>query len=288
MTVYLVGAGPGDPGLLTLRAHALLTRADVVLHDGLVDARVLALAPPAAEVVDVAKAHGGTACSLGQPAGQRTGRTRGSAGVAQGRINALLVEWGRTAGCVVRLKGGDPFVFGRGGEEALALAAAGVPFEIVPGVSSAVAAPAYAGIPVTHRGVARSVAVVTGHEAAGGARGAEGWAALAQAADTLVILMGVARLAEICAGLLAGGRPPDTPAAAVERGTTADQRVLVTTLADLPERAAVFGLRSPAVVVVGEVVRLRAQLAWFASGRGTTSGVRTATEYARQEAPACA
>lgn len=281
MTVYLVGAGPGDPGLLTVRAHALLTRADVVLHDGLVDARVLALAPSMAEVVDVAKAHGGTACSLGQPAGPRTGRTRGSAGVAQERINALLVGWGRAAGCVVRLKGGDPFVFGRGGEEALALAAAGVPFEIVPGVSSAVAAPAYAGIPVTHRGVARSFAVVTGHEA-------EGWAALAQASDTLVILMGVARLAEICAGLLAGGRPPDTPAAAVECGTTADQRVLVTTLADLSERAAVFGLRSPAVVVVGAVVRLRAQLAWFASGRGTMPGDRTATEYTRQEEPACA
>lgn len=295
MTVYLVGAGPGDPNLLTVRAHGLLTRADVVLHDGLVDERVLALAPPNAGVLDVAKAHGTAACSLAQSAIERATRPSSAAPMTQERINALLVEWGRAvgdAGCVVRLKGGDPFLFGRGGEEALALAAAAVPFEVVPGVSSALAVPAFAGIPVTHRGVARSVAVATGREAAGAIRTTESWAALARAADTLVILMGVTQLPEICAGLVAGGLPPETPAAAVERGTTDGQRVLVAAVAGLPQSAATFELRSPAVIVVGEVVRLREQLAWFASepafAHAANIDPTSITHSECQEQPACA
>src|SRR5918997_661322 len=217
MPVYLVGAGPGDPGLLTVRGHTLLAGADVVLYDGLVDARVLALVSPRATLVDVGKTYPGS-----HPAGGGAGQRGGHGGPSQAEIEALLVAYGRRGGQVVRLKGGDPFVFGRGGEEALALAAAGIAFEVVPGVSAAVAVPAYAGIPVTHRGLAASVAVVTGHEAAeppaGHAR--VDWTALATAADTLVILMGVGRLADIVPRLLAGGRAPQTPAAVVERGTT--------------------------------------------------------------------
>ena len=249
MTVYLVGAGPGDPGLLTVKGRDLLAAADCVLYDGLVDGRVLELASPRARLIDVGK----------------TGRSGGHP-TTQTEIDSLLVAYGRTGACVVRLKGGDPFVFGRGGEEALILAAAGVPFEIVPGVSSAIAAPAYAGIPVTHRGLASSVTIVTGHEAPGKGRGLAhvDWARLATATDTLVILMGVARLAAITGELIAHGRPPDTPAAIVEEGTTARQRAVAGPLGDLPRLAAAAGVRSPAVIVVGDVVRLREYLAWFA------------------------
>jgi uroporphyrinogen III methyltransferase/synthase len=259
MPVYLVGAGPGDPGLLTVRGRDLLAGADVVLYDGLVDARVLSLVSPRATLIDVGKTYPGQ-----HPAGDGGGRA-GHRGPSQPEIEALLVEYGRRGGRVVRLKGGDPFVFGRGGEEALALARAGIAYEVVPGVSSAVAVPAFAGIPVTHRGLGASVAVVTGHEAAdpppGHAR--VDWAALATAADTLVILMGVGRLEGIVPRLLAGGRAPQTPAAIVERGTTAQQRVVSGTLAELPALAAAAGVRSPAVVVVGEVARLHAELDWF-------------------------
>ena len=261
MTVYLVGAGPGDPGLLTLRGRELLERADSVLYDGLVDRSVLDFAHPAAELIDVGKTERGG--PGGTPAAGGHGSARGPA--RQSEINALLVRRGRRGACVVRLKGGDPFVYGRGGEEADALARAGVPFEIVPGVSSAIAAPAYAGIPVTHRGVAASVAFLTGHAAPERGAGAEAadWARAATAADTLVVLMGVSRLPDIVAALVAAGRDPETPAAAVERGTTPEQRTVVSGLARLPAAAAAVGLRSPAVIVVGEVVRLRERLAWF-------------------------
>jgi len=202
----------------------------------------------------------------------------------------MLVERARAGRSVVRLKGGDPFVFGRGGEEAEALAAAGIAFEIVPGVSAAVAVPAYAGIPVTHRGMSASVAVVTGHEAAdpppGHAR--VDWSALATAADTLVILMGVGRLEGIVARLVAGGRAPQTPAAIVERGTTPAQRVVSGPLAELPALAAAAGVRSPAVVVVGEVARLHAQLDWYAAGGapdGDPDGTAAAGSAAAGEAP---
>ncbi|MCI3949251.1 MAG: uroporphyrinogen-III synthase/uroporphyrinogen-III C-methyltransferase, partial [Acidimicrobiales bacterium] len=186
--MYLVGAGPGDPGLLTRRGAELLAAADVVVHDRLADPALLALAPDGAEHVDV-------------------GKGPGESGPAQDEITALLVERGRKGGTVVRLKGGDPFVLARGGEEAEALAAAGVPFEVVPGVTSAVAAPAYAGVPVTHRGLATSFTVVTGQT------GGEGpdWEALARADGTLVVLMGVATRAAVAERLVAGGMDPATP-----------------------------------------------------------------------------
>ena len=232
VNVALVGAGPGDPGLMTVRGLALLRRADVVVYDRLVDPRLLDEARPDAHRVFVGKASG--AHTLRQP-----------------EINALLVRHAAQGRRVVRLKGGDPFVFGRGGEEAEALAAAGIPFEIVPGVSSAVAVPAYAGIPVTHRAVASSFAVVTGHEDEGKDEAAVDWSRLATAVDTLVILMGVRSLPRIAAALLEAGRAPATPVALVRWGTTDAQETVVGRLAP------------PVVIVVGDVVNLRERLAWF-------------------------
>ncbi len=236
MTVYLVGAGPGDPGLLTLRAAEVLARADVVVHDRLAEVSLLDRAPAGAERIDV-------------------GKTPGSP-VAQEDINSLLVEHGRRGAEVVRLKGGDPFVFGRGGEEALALAAAGVDFEVVPGVTSAVAVPAYAGIPITHRGRATSFTVVTGHRRADLDVDTD-WEAVARAGGTVVVLMGVAHRAEIASRLLAGGRDPGTPVAAVTWGTRPEQVTLRTTLAGLGDAP----VEPPATIVVGEVAGL--DLAWY-------------------------
>src|SRR5262245_51213497 len=211
--VSLVGAGPGDPGLLTRRGEELLRTADVVVYDRLANPVLLALAPASAERVFVGKAPG-------------------AAELSQEQICALLVEQGRRGRRVVRLKGGDPFVFGRGGEEAEALAAAGVAFEVVPGVTSAVAAPAYAGIPVTHRGLATHVTVVTGHEDPAKGRSDVDWEALARAGGTLVVLMGAGRFDEIAGRLIDGGRAPDTPVAGVHAGTLAQQHTVRTTLAD--------------------------------------------------------
>jgi uroporphyrinogen III methyltransferase/synthase len=234
MTVHLVGAGPGDPGLLTRRGAELLARADVVVIDRLVDPALLELAPPGAERIDV-------------------GKGPGREGPGQEEINDLLVERGRKGGVVVRLKGGDPFVLARGGEEAEALAAADVPFEVVPGVTSAVAAPAYAGVPLTHRGLATSFTVVAGRT------GGEGpdWEALARAGGTLVVLMGVATRATIASRLVAGGLDPTTPVAAVRWGTWPDQRTWRTTLAGLGDAP----VESPAVLVIGAVAGL--DLRWF-------------------------
>jgi uroporphyrin-III C-methyltransferase len=226
-TVALVGAGPGDPDLLTLKAARLLASAEIVVHDALVGEGVLALIPPDAERIDV---------------GKRPGRP-----TPQEMISALLVELGRQGKRVVRLKGGDPFVFGRGGEEALALAAAGVPFEIVPGISSSVAAPAAAGIPVTHRGVAAAFTVVTGHRRSG--EPDVDWRSLARVGGTIVVLMGVAQRAEIAAELVAGGLDPATPVAAVVSATTGDQVVGRWRLDEL----ATADVRSPAVIVIGAV-----------------------------------
>ena len=236
MTVYLVGAGPGDPGLLTRRGAELLARADVVVHDRLSEVTLLDLAPAAAERIDVGKSPG--------------------APVAQEEINRLLVERGLRGQVVVRLKGGDPFVFGRGGEEAAALVEAGVPFEVVPGVSSAVAVPAYAGIPVTHRGLSTSFTVVTGHSRHAVDNDVD-WAALARAGDTIVVLMGVAHRAEIAAHLVAGGLAPDTPVAAIRWGTRPDQRTVRTTLAEM----AAVPLEPPVILVIGRVAAL--DLRWF-------------------------
>jgi uroporphyrin-III C-methyltransferase len=231
VTVYLVGAGPGDPELLTRRGAALLARADVVLFDRLVDGRVLSLASPDAVLEDVGK-------SPGDP-----GAT------AQRAINRRLVELGRAHGVVVRLKGGDPFLFGRGYEELAALRAAGVPAEVVPGVSSAFGVPAAAGIPVTLRDVASAVTVVAGHDVASGT---VDWSRLGDAAHTLVVLMGVAERASIRDALLGAGRDRATPCAILERGTTTSARTTVTTLDALH----VPDVASPAVLVIGEVAAL--------------------------------
>ena len=236
MTVYLVGAGPGDPGLLTRRAVRLLSGADVVIHDRLVHPAVLALAADRAELIDVGKQPG-----------------VGPAGVdRQDEINRLLVEHGGRSGCVVRLKGGDPFVFGRGGEEVEVLAAAGIPFEVVPGVTSAFGAAALAGIPVTHRGLASSVTVVTGRVGDDRAPGGVDWTSLARVGGTLVVLMGMATRAEIAQALIAGGKEPTTPVAVVEQGSLPGQRTVRTTLAHLGE----VELGSPAIIVIGPVAAL--------------------------------
>ena len=238
--VYLVGAGPGDPGLLTLRGLECLQKAGVVVHDRLANPKLLGYAPQA-ELIDVGK----------QPDHHP---------VPQERINAILIEEARKGKVVVRLKGGDPFVFGRGGEEAQALAEADIPFEIIPGVTSAISVPAYAGIPVTHRGIACSVAFVTGH--CQGSKPLDiNWQALAQGVDTLVFLMGVHSLPLIVTSLIEAGRSPDTPIALIENGTLPEQKVVKGTLADIVEKAA--EIKPPAIIIVGEVVNLHAILDWF-------------------------
>ena len=239
--VYLVGAGPGDPGLLTLRGAELLRRAEVVVYDRLAPQEQLSLAPQGAELVDV-------------------GKRPGDATRSQEAVSKLLVERALQGKLVVRLKGGDPFVFGRGGEEALACAAAGVPFEVVPGVSAAIAAPAYAGVPVTQRGMAASFAVVTASRA-GGTN--PDLARVATAVDTLVLLMAAGRLREVCAALTAAGRPGDDPALVVQWAATPRQRSVLATLATLPDLAAAEGIGAPATLVVGQVAGLAGQLRWF-------------------------
>jgi uroporphyrinogen III methyltransferase/synthase len=240
--VHLVGAGPGDPELITVRGRRLLERADVVVHDRLGTEALLGLCRPDAVLVDAGKASGRAALS-------------------QEEIGAELVRHAREGKEVVRLKGGDPFVFGRGGEEAAALRAAGVPFDVVPGVTSAIAAPGAAGIPVTHRGLATAFTVVTGHEDPGKPSEQTDWAALARTPGTLVVLMAMGDLAGIADALAAGGRPGDEPAACVEWATTPRQRSVVATLGTIAERAAAAGLGAPAVVVVGPVVGLSADVA---------------------------
>lgn len=237
--VYLIGAGPGDVGLLTLKACGLLQAADVVIYDRLIDDTLLNLCAGAKKIY----------------VGKKAGRHR----LNQSEINQLLVNEARQNKIVVRLKGGDPFVFGRGGEEALTLRENGLPFEIVPGVTSAIAVPAYAGIPVTHRGIATSFAVVTGHEDPSKPESTINWAKLATAVDTLIFLMGVANLPQIVDKLIMHGRSPDTPAALIRNGTKSEQAVTVTTLADAPY----VNVQPPAIFVVGEVVNFREKLKWF-------------------------
>jgi uroporphyrin-III C-methyltransferase/precorrin-2 dehydrogenase/sirohydrochlorin ferrochelatase len=240
--VYLVGAGPGDPELLTLRAARLLAQAQAVVYDNLVGPEVLALVHPAARRIYVGKA-----------------RSRHT--MAQEDINALLVRLAGEGLSVVRLKGGDPFIFGRGGEELQVLAAHGVPFEVVPGITAACGAASYAGIPLTHRDYAQSCLFVTGHLKEGA--GEMDWAALARPHQTLAIYMGLSMLPSICERLVEAGLPPGMPAAAIEQGTLPGQRVIAGTLATLAAEVTAAGLRSPCLTVVGEVVRLREQLAWF-------------------------
>ena len=244
--VYLVGAGPGDPNLITVRGLRLLRSADVVAHDRLVDPRLLRRAAEGGRVIDVGKIP------------------RGGGGAAQDRINALLIAEAKRGNMVVRLKGGDPFVFGRGGEEARALRAGGVPFEIVPGVTSAIAAPAFAGIPLTQRGVSSSFTVFSGSRAAdGGGADSTDWRALAQAPGTLVALMAWRNLDEIADNLIAAGKSPQTPAAVVSMGSRAEQKTASAPLVSIAQAAQARGLSSPAVLVVGDVARLRDELDWF-------------------------
>ncbi len=242
----LVGAGPGDPDLLTLRALRELQRADTVLYDALLSPAILGLIPAGCERIDVGKRA-----------------ESGPAAVPQDQIAGLLIRKAREGKRVVRLKGGDPFVFGRGGEEASALAAAGIPFEVVPGVSSALAAPAYAGIPLTDRRLSSSFAVVTGHRGKQVDDLRTDWEGLARSAETLVVLMGTAWLSDIVARVIRGGRDPNTPAAAVASATGAAQRVVVAPLHELAVRVREARMRAPTVIVIGEVVRLRETLRWY-------------------------
>ena len=247
MTVHLVGAGPGDAGLMTARALELIARADVILYDRLIPDGALDGAREDALLIDVGKVGGGEQ-------------------VPQEATNALLLEHGRSGAEVVRLKGGDPFVFGRGGEEAQLLRAASIDFTVVPGVTAGVAASAYAGIPVTQRAMAAAVAFVTGHEDPGKDETQVDWPALAAFPGTLVFYMGVRKLDRIAGQLVAGGRPASEPVAVVERGTFADQRTVSGTLGDIARRAREAAVRAPAITVVGPVAGLHEELAWFGSG----------------------
>ena len=243
--IYLVGSGPGDPGLFTVKGVRCMEVADAVVYDRLAPEALLRYARPEAEKVYV-------------------GKKPGNPTMSQEEINDLLVEFGHAGKTVVRLKGGDPYIFGRGGEEALALYRAGLPFEVVPGLTSGVAAPAYAGIPVTHRHVSTSVAFVTGHEDPMKGSTDVDWAKLANGADTLVLYMGVGRLAEISAGLISAGRSPNMPVACVRWGTVPEQRTITGTLENISDRVAQAGLKPPAIIVVGDVVALRdAGLDWY-------------------------
>jgi len=242
--VYLVGAGPGDPGLITVKGLACLKQADVVIYDRLVDESILHEARHEAEKIYVGKASS-----------HHT--------LEQEMINQLLVQKAREKKVVVRLKGGDPFVLGRGGEEAKALAENAIPFEVVPGVSSSVAVPAYAGIPVTHRGVASSVTIVTGHKASGGSDPNIAWDKIGAITGTLVILMGLGNLAHVVDQLIRSNKSPSTPVAVITRGTTGRQRCVVGTLEDIVAKVKSENLEPPSVAIVGEVVHLRKLLRWF-------------------------
>ena len=266
--VYLVGAGPGDPGLMTARSLELIGTADVILHDRLIPDGALDGAREDAELVYVGK----------QPAGAEEFRATHE----QREIESLMTEHARAGRSVVRLKGGDPFVFGRGGEEAGALLDAGIRFEIVPGITAGIAAPAYAGIPVTHRDHASAVAFVTGHEDPAKSASGLAWDVLARFPGTLVLYMGVKQLPQVCALLVARGRDPAEPAAAIERGTQPGQRTVTATLAELPAAAAEAGLRPPAILVFGSVAEERDRIAWLE--RRPLHGMRVVVTRARAQA----
>lgn len=242
--VYIVGAGPGDPGLITVRAVECLRKAEAVIYDRLIDESLLDFVPAGAERIYVGKSAKVHARE-------------------QDEINQILIEKAREGKTAVRLKGGDPFVLGRGGEECEALAAEGIPFEVVPGISSALAAPAYAGIPVTHRHLSSSFAVITGHEDPSKEISSIHWEKLATGVDTLVFLMGMGNLAQIARRLIESGRDPGTPVALIHRGTTVEQRVLTGPLAEIAERAQEARIGPPTVIVIGEVVGLREKVRWF-------------------------
>ena len=241
--VYLVGAGPGDPELLTVKALRLLSIADIVFYDRLITDGILDLIPESVEKIYV-------------------GKHPGEPSMSQEKINDMMVEAARKGKAIVRLKGGDPFLFGRGGEEAQELRRAGIKFEVVPGITSAIAVPAYAGIPVTHRDYASSIAIVTGHEASTKKEDNVKWENLASSLDTIVIMMGVRNLESIVHRLLLGGRNPETPVAIIERGTTDEQRITNGTLSDIAEKVKEQGVKPPAVIVIGDVCNLQKELYW--------------------------
>lgn len=240
--VYLVGAGPGDPGLMTLKGKTLLEHADVVVYDALVSAPILAMINPRAEQIDA-------------------GKRRSRHSLPQADTIKLLIEKAQSHAVVVRLKGGDPFMFGRGGEEMQDLVSAGVPVEVIPGITAGIAAPAYAGIPLTHRGYSSSVTFVTGHESVGKYRPAVNWQAIAQGSETIVVYMGIHNLPQIVEQLTAAAMPADTPIALVRWGTRPDQETLFGTLSNIVERAAQAEFEAPAIVVIGRVVDLHEVLA---------------------------
>ncbi len=241
--VWLVGAGPGDPGLMTLHALSALRSADVIVYDALVSPDILAFAKEGAELV-------------------HAGKRGGKPSAAQDDITATLVKAAKAGKRVLRLKGGDPFVFGRGGEEALVLVKEDIPFRLIPGVTAGVAAPAYAGIPVTHRSANQAVTFITGHSASGDVPGGVDWEAIAKTAPVLVIYMGIRHLPKIVERLRSGGRKADEPAAAIAQATTRDQQVVRSTLGKLAEDAAAANIKAPALVIIGDVVDLADQLNW--------------------------
>ncbi len=263
--VYLVGAGPGDAGLLSARGLALIAEADVILYDRLIPAEALVGARADAELLYV-------------------GKEGGAHSVPQSETEQLLVDRAREGKIVVRLKGGDPFVFGRGGEEASRLRAEGIAFEVVPGISAGLAASAYAGIPVTYRGLSSAVALITGHEDPGKDGSALDWRALARFPGTLVFYMGVSALPAITRALIAAGRAGDEAAAVIESGTLPSQRTVAGTLATIAEEAAAAEVRPPAVTVVGEVVKLRSELLWFEAHARPLLGRTVAVTRARAQA----
>jgi uroporphyrin-III C-methyltransferase len=247
--VWLVGSGPGDPGLLTLLAHHALAEADVVVYDALVDDSILALAAPEAELV-------------------YAGKRGGKPSPKQPDISNRLIALARTGKRILRLKGGDPFVFGRGGEEALALVAAGIPFRVVPGITAGIGGLAYAGIPATHRDANHTVAFITGHMAGGDMPDGIDWKALAAGGQALVIYMALKHLEAIAGQLMGGGLVPETPVAVVSRAATRHQKVLETTLGQAAQDVVESGIEAPAIVAVGEIVRLRAGLDWLGAMEG--------------------
>ena len=236
--VYLVGAGPGDIGLFTLKGKECVERADVIIYDYLANAAILAFARPDTECIFVGK-HGGSSI------------------MPQEEINRLLTKKASEGKTIVRLKGGDPFIFGRGGEEAEHLAATGIPFEVIPGVTSAISVPAYAGIPLTHRKYSSSIGIVTGNEDANKKRSAIAWDKIATGVDTIVILMGLRNLSSIVKNVTGNGRSPDTPAAVIQWGTTPEQKTVTGTLRNIVMRAKAEDIKPPAIIVIGEVVKLR-------------------------------
>jgi uroporphyrinogen III methyltransferase/synthase len=242
--VYIVGAGPGDPELITIKAARLIGSADVLLYDRLVSEETISLAKEGCELIYV-------------------GKHPGESSTTQERINEMLVEKAREGGSIVRLKGGDPFLFGRGGEEAQVLSREGISYEVVPGITSAISVPAYAGIPVTQRHIASSVAFITGHEASTKTKGTVEWERIAQSVDTLVVMMGIRNLGNIVERLINGGRDPKTPVAIIENGTTKKQRTITGTLETIEVKARIEGIKPPAITIIGKVVNLREELRWI-------------------------